>query len=141
MAKKRTLDGTGLDPALMDTARKQAQAKKARLLAEAELGIGDDEAAVAKGPQFVPDERQCTITLDLAPHSDRLVIDNVIYMHGATYTVGQRLYDTIRDMQSRGWQHQEEIDGKDRNFYRRTKTPHLSPRNVGLSGPALLRDA
>ncbi len=138
---KRVIDTSDLNPKMMEDARRQAQAKKARLAAEAELGISDDMSVAIKGPIPIPNERQCTITLDLAPHSDRLVIDNVIYMHGRTYTVGQRLFDTMREMQSRGWQHQEEIDGKDRNFYRKSKTVHLTPDNAAMPAPVLSRQA
>lgn len=141
MAKNRIINTEDIDPKLMTAARQQAQAKKARLAAEAELGISDDSTVVMKGPAKIEDERQCVITLDLAPHSDRLVIDNVIYMHGQTYTVGQRLFDTMREMQSRGWQHQEEIDGKDRNFYRKSKTVNLTPANAAMPAPVLSRQA
>lgn len=131
MAKlTKALNIKGISPELMTKAREAAQVKLARQIAEQELGISDSGVPVLKGPMPVENERMCDITLDLAPHSDRLFVDGVIYMHGRTYTVPQRLYDTMREMVSRGWQHQEEIDGKDRNFYRRAKTVTLRPDNA-----------
>ena len=141
MKKPRIIDTKNIDPKMMDAARAQARAKQARMAAEAELGIGEDDAQTVKGPPVLPDERQCQITLDLAPHSDRITIDNVIYMHGGNYTVGQRLYDTMREIQSRGWQHQEEIDGKDRNFYRKSKTVSLNPQHINTPVDFLKRPA
>ena len=141
MAKRRSIDTKDIDPKLMAAARSQAMAKKARMAAEAELGISDDETSVIKGPPVIENEEQCTITLDLAPHSDRIVIDNVIYMHGQTFTVGKRLFDTLREIQARGWGHQEEIDGKDRNFYRKSKTIKLDPGKANMPAPVLARQA
>lgn len=141
MARTRNIDISKVSEGDLIAARKQAVAKAARMMAEQELGISDSDMPVVKGPMPVKDEKQCEITLDLAPHSDRLVIDGVIYMQGRSYTVGQRLFDTMREMQSRGWQHQEEIDGKDRNFYRKSKTVKLTPGAAGMASDALLRSA
>ncbi len=44
-----------------------------------------------------------------------------------TYTVPQRVYNSMREIISNTWRHQEEIDGKDRNFYRKSKTVTLTP--------------
>ncbi len=126
----RRTDVENIDEDTMAAARKHAQAKRARMLAEQELGIADESMPVIKGPMPDPTERQCQITLDLAPHSDRLFIDGVWYIHGRTYTVGERLYQSMIEMQANGWRHQEEIDGKDRNFYRKSKTVHLGPQGV-----------
>lgn len=67
------------------------------------------------------DERMRTITLDLAPHSDRLVIDNVVYMHGSTYEVPESMYRSMKEMMQRGWEHQSEIEGKPRNHNRKQR--------------------
>lgn len=126
----RRTDVENIDPEVMKSARNHAQAKRARMIAEQELGIADESMPVIKGPIHDPDERQCQITLDLAPHSDRLFIDGVWYIHGRTYTIGERLYQSMIEMIASGWRHQEEIDGKDRNFYRKSKTPVLSGKGM-----------
>jgi hypothetical protein len=132
MAKKSRLHLTddGIDSEIMKQARERAIRKKADMIAAREIGISDDGEDVIKGPLPVKGEKQFTITLDLAPHSDRLMIDSKIYLQSATYTVGERLYNTMREMIHRGWEHQREIDGKDGNMYRNQSNVRLSPNGV-----------
>ena len=54
------------------------------------------------------------ITLDLASHSDRIVLNGVAYFHARTYKVPRHVADTMREIQARGWGHEDEKDGKDR---------------------------
>lgn len=123
MARPRNnLTSGPVDPAVMSNARKLAEAKKARLIAEAELGIGDEGAAVVKGLVPIENEEQVTLTLDMYPGAEELRIDNRVYRHGQTITIGKRQADSIREMIARGWRHQEEIEGKVRNTYK----PHLN---------------
>lgn len=63
-----------------------------------------------------------TISLDLAEHSDRIVINMVPYWHGHTYTVPRHLADTLREMQSRGHDHQNQVEGK--SIADRFRRPH-----------------
>ena len=132
MAKKPrpTLDDSGIDPEIMKQARERAIRKKADMIAAREIGIAEDGDDVIKGPIPVKGEKQFKITLDLAPHSNRLIIDSVHYLHGGTYTVGQRVYDTMREMIHRGWEHQREIDGKDSNMYREKSNIRLTPADA-----------
>jgi hypothetical protein len=132
MAKKTRppLDDSGIDPEIMKQARERAIRKKADMIAAREIGIADDGDDIIKGPLPVRGEKKFTITLDLAPHSNRLIIDSVHYLHGGTYTVGQRVYDTMREMIHRGWEHQREIDGKDSNMYREKSNIRLTPADA-----------
>jgi hypothetical protein len=132
LAKKprAPLNDDGIDPEIMKQARERAIRKKADMIAAREIGIGDDGEDVIKGPLPIKGEKKFTITLDLAPHSNRLILDSVHYLHGGTYTVGQRVYDTMREMIHRGWEHQREIDGKDGNMYRAQSNIRLSPNDV-----------
>jgi len=50
--------------------------------------------------------------------------------HFGTYTVGERVYNTMREMIHRGWEHQREIDGKDGNMYRNQSNIRLNPNDV-----------
>jgi hypothetical protein len=52
------------------------------------------------------------IALDLAEHSDRITLNGMSYMHGQTYTVPRHIADTLREIQSRGHDHQTDLDGK-----------------------------
>jgi hypothetical protein len=112
---------------IMAQARERAIRKQADILAMRELGIDSDEDVVIKGPRKIPGEKQFEITLDLAPHSDKLVIDSKIFLHGATYKMGERLYNTVREMIHRGWEHQREIDGKNSTMYREKSNVILRP--------------
>ncbi len=130
MAKtSRRLDASDVDPDLMVTARKNAAAKKARMLAEQELGIGDENAMVVKGPAPIPNEEMITLTLDMYPGAGDLRLDGVIYRHGQTITVTRRQADTILEIVDRGWRHQATIEGKRKDFYK--------PRLAVLSGANL----
>ena len=132
MAKKarRALDASGIDPKIMAEARERAIRKKADQIAAREAGIDGEDDEVVKGPLPIPDEQMFQITLDLAPHSNRLVLDSTIYLHGATYTVGRRTYDTMREMIHRGWEHQREIDGKNSTMYREKSNITLTPMSA-----------
>lgn len=133
MAKKPRppqINASEIPKEIMEQARERAIRKQADILAQRELGIYDSEDDIPKGPTPVKGEKQFNITLDLAPHSNRLIIDSVHYMHGGTYKVGQRLYDTMREMIHRGWEHQREIDGKDGNMYREKSNLRLTPADV-----------
>ena len=118
---------TDLDEDVMAAARKQALAKKARMVAEQELGIGDSTAPVIKGPAKISGELQFSVTIDVAPYTDRIFLDGKWYMQGRTYQFGQRVADTVREIMARTWEHQAEIDGKNSNMYRRESPITLSP--------------
>lgn len=87
-------------------------------------------------------DQMVQITLDLAPHSDRVTINMAAYWHGFTYTVPRHVADTIRDMQARGWVHQDEIDGKSRTQHYQANRKTImnkvggvqdAPANYGLA--------
>ena len=124
-------DNDDIDEQVMAEAREAAIRKKAQLIAERELGLVTEEppGKAVKGPtKKLPKDH--VITLDLAEHSDRLVIDSTTYFHGRTYTVDKVTYDTMREMVHRGWEHQREIDGKDMNTYRAQANIQLKPDSV-----------
>jgi len=123
------LDVSMLTEKEMEEARIRARRKLADEAAMAELGMTDRTMPVRQGPILIPDEDQFDITLDLFEASDRIVIDGRTFMHGGTYKVGKRVYDTLREIQARGWGHQAEIDGKDSNAYRRAANQILKPNS------------
>ena len=110
--------------------RLEAQAKKAALAdiedAEVERLKMEEGLVPGAGPQ----DEMVSITLDLAEHSDRIVIDGTIYCHGRTYTLPRHKADTLRDIMYQGWRHQElEIDGKKLSqFYAKKRNTVLSAK-------------
>lgn len=125
----RRLDASDVTPEMMDKARQNAQLKKARMLAEQELGIGDENSMVVRGPAPIKDEEMVTMTLDMYEGAKELRIDGTVYFHGQTITVTKRVADSILDIIDQGWRHQEEIDGKPRNTYK-PRLAVISGRNV-----------
>lgn len=147
MSKKpRNMLSAAMDiPAeVMAEARRKVQMEQAEFLAREEMGVGaeteieDDiyekpKKKVKRGP-LLKNEEQKHIFLNLAEHSDRIIIDGMTYMHSRSYTVPKSTYDTLVEIMSRGWAHQSEIDGKPRDFYRKQQDIHLrDPGNQGLN--------
>lgn len=101
----------------------QAERKKAaeaafldRLLDEERRNTGVEEELVQ-------------VTLNLAEFCDRITLDGRIYFQGRTYTVPVSVFDTIRDIAFRTWQHQDEIDGKSR-FKPKPQNIRVTPHGV-----------
>ena len=93
------------------------KAEEERLAREEGLVTGDG----------VKDE-MVTVTLDLAEHSARIVLSGTPYYHGHTYTVPRHVGDTLREIQSRGHNHQNDIEGK--GLSERMRRPHLTMLNA-----------
>lgn len=121
---QRPLLDTGL---LTEQERQEALTRARRQMADqwaqAELGLAPKDGFKApKGPVPIGDEEQCPITINLAPYSDRVVMDGTIYLHGHTYTLPKRRYDSLREIIDRTWEHQRIVDGKNANEYRQQRT-------------------
>lgn len=69
-----------------------------------------------------------SITLDLAEHSSCITLNGMAYWHGQTYRVPRHVADTLREIQSRGHDHQTDLDGK--GLAERLR----KPRNTVVSG-------
>jgi len=78
-------------------------------------------------------EAQDTVTIDLAPYADKLLIDNVAYLQGRTYTVPASRATVLREQMQRTWGHQSIIDGKSENFYRKSRGARVIPVGEGAS--------
>lgn len=58
------------------------------------------------------------ILIDVAPFSDNIAIDGVIYQHGTWYTVDRRRYDSLREIMARSWDSEERAGNPNRKFRR-----------------------
>lgn len=77
------------------------------------------------------------ITLDLAPFTEKIVLNSVPYWHSFTYPVPRHVADTLRDIQAQGWKHQDEIDGKGlAQHYQANRRTHIKQvgRAIGVAG-------
>jgi hypothetical protein len=98
-----------------DELKEQAKKNvKAKLRASARLKKGLDE----------PRE---LVTIDLAPYCKEIRLDNVVYQQGETREVRASVASVLREVMQRTWGHQSEIDGKSENWYRKTRSPRVTP--------------
>lgn len=102
----------------------QADAKKAARTAALE------EFTAAERRKSKLDEADDTVTVDLAPYSDRVLLDNRAFLQGETYTLPVSVANVLREVSARTWRHQAEIDGKSENYYRRVRAQHITPNGV-----------
>lgn len=111
-AKKRVLDA-------------QKKKAKAALIDEETRRLQQEEGFSADGGVMGEIVR---VTLDLAPHQPHITLDGTTYLNGQTYPVTRSVAATLRETQQRGWQHQDQIDGKSifEEAGRRAKSAALS---------------
>lgn len=127
-----------IDPALLSAAEiaEVEQEVKAEVALEAK-----DKAKAALKTKMTREakraaglaEAQESVTVDLAPYCDRILLDNVAYLQGVTYTVRASVAQVMREQMQRTWTHQAEIDGKSENFYRRTRGARVIPAGNGAA--------
>lgn len=114
------------------------------LRAKAKAKVEKDRQAAAEAQlmaQFELEERQqggleeemVDVTIDLAPYSDRIVLDGVVYFQGQTKTVRASVAEVITEIQGRTWEHQAQIDGKSENFYRKERGQRVVPSGDGAA--------
>lgn len=70
-----------------------------------------------KGEQ--PALQMMDVFIDLPGHAVRILIDGVEYLHGFTYEVNSLQAATMREIVQRAWEHEDEIGGANRQFYKR----------------------
>jgi hypothetical protein len=133
MAKPPTANGTHTEEELV-ALRGKAKAKvlaEKKKAAETELLKKFEQEARAEDD---PEEEMVSIMIDLPGHSDRITVDGKIFFHGSTYTVPRRKFDSLRDIVSLAWDHEDSVQGANTNDYRRPRNINLSPSNPdGLS--------
>lgn len=90
--------------------------------------------------QTVPEEQLEDVPIGLPGHSDRIMIDGKIYMHGEVYSFTKKEADTVRDIMARAWEHEDEVGGANRDLYqRRPRGSRISPMDTGRSASSILR--
>lgn len=115
-----------VDESLLDDNLKAQLRARARAAAQAEREKAAEDALYAK---YLEEERRAGdpqheikyIVLDLAGHSDRITMDGVVYFHGLRYGVPKPVYDSMREIVARGWKHEAEVGGANRNNYQRPR--------------------
>lgn len=109
-------------------AKAKAKVEKERqLAAEAQLL---EQFELEERQQGGLEEELVDVTINLAPNSDRITIDGVIYYQGQTKTVRASVAAVLAEICHRTWRHEAEIDGKSENFYRKQGGTTVSPSGV-----------
>ena len=102
------------------------------LKAQAKAQLKDRLKKVARQERGL-DEEQVTLFVDLAPYCDRILLDNIAYLQGMTYTVPASRAQVMAEVMQRTWGHQSEIDGKSENFYRKSRGQRVVPAGNGAA--------
>lgn len=79
--------------------------------------------------QFKPEEELVDIVLDLPEHAPFIRLDNRVWFHGVTYEVEMSVYQTMRDIQARMWDHEKQTEGKAK--FNRPRQMNISPSRPG----------
>ena len=62
-----------------------------------------------------PDQKaadlKMSVTVNLPPQVERILIDSRAYTQGGTYSVSPAQYETIMEIMSRAWKHDREVTG------------------------------
>lgn len=132
-----------VDPTLLTAAEKAALREKALERVNKERKEAAMDAFLAQEIDLarrghMPAEEMKYITLDMAGHSDRIMLDGVIYFHGQTYEVPKRVYDVLAETIGRGWEHEDEVGGANREQYRRPRSTTLRPGMEGLAASRIM---
>lgn len=83
-----------------------------------------------------------TITVDLAPYANKILVNGQAFWHGTSYTVPRHVAESLRETMFRSWQHQNEIDGKGmREFYAKQHVQNLYKVGTPARATFSARDA
>lgn len=138
------LGAVAVDPKLVSADRLAALKKLAAEEVQKELAKDHEDALLE---QFklearqanVPQEELQEFQVDLPGNSQHIMLDGIIYLHGRTYTVSRNVAETMADIQARGWDHENEIGGANRDHYRKPRNPRISQNSYGGGSASLMR--
>jgi hypothetical protein len=132
------LEYSGLTEEEKEEIRERAYAqvmkeRKARA-EEAFMQQAIDEARSADEPALQMED----IFIDLPGHAVRLLIDGIEYLHGFTYNVNSLQSASMRDIMQRCWNHEDEVGGANREWYKRPRNTQLTRRHQGMTTRQIL---
>jgi len=112
---------------------KAAIREKAKLMVANELKAREETALL---DQYLAEERKAVdpqqqlipIFLNLAGHSEYIMLDGVQYFHQQLHHVTPNVFAVLAEQQARGWAHEEETEVRDT----RTRRRNTAPSHVGI---------
>lgn len=137
-AKPSRLGAVAINPDLLNEKEVSELRQKAAARVKAELKLEHEEQLLE---QFMQEERQGAVPaediqdfhVDLPGNSRHIMLDGVVYLHGVTYPVSRNVAETMADIQARGWDHENEIGGANRDHYRKPQSKRISQNSYGGS--------
>jgi len=78
------------------------------------------------------------VFIDLPGHAVRILIEGVEYLHGFIYNVNTHQAASMRDIMQRCWNHENEVGGANREWYRRPRNTTLNRTHQNLSSRQIL---
>jgi hypothetical protein len=96
---------------ILERARKHVEDERKEAVTDELL----QKAIKAERRKHNPKEAFEDVILDLPPYQAYIALDGVMYFHGLRYTVTYSVARVMDDIAGRGWEHQNEIDGRTRH--------------------------
>jgi hypothetical protein len=130
---------TPVDHKVLSADRRAQLTKQAEedLAAEREQQAGDDWydkelERLRRG--YIPSAQYVRITIDAAPYVQFFMLDGVQYYPGYPYEVTRDQAAVLNEQCQRSWQHQDQIDGRDRyQPYRREQGMKIGVAQMGTT--------
>jgi hypothetical protein len=119
---------------IRDKAAKEVVEERKRQASEAYLNAA---LAVERRRGKPMDEYQ-DVLIDLPGHAVRVLVDGVEYLHSFTYRLTGAQAASIREMMQRSWNHEREVGGASRQFYREPRQLRLGAHNINVPNARLL---
>lgn len=81
--------------------------------------------------ESIPEQQVQPLLIDLAGHSNKIVIDGRPYYHGMIYNFTQAEYDGAKEIMANSWRHEREVGGANYNHYHKPANAVLRPGDEG----------
>lgn len=146
MARRPRNKGVAVDTSLLDQKEISAIRAKAREAADKERKQRQEddlyEAELEEARKVGdPDEVLYAVHLNLAPHASTIRLDNRVFFHGQVVHVNLHQKCALKDIIARGWEHEEEVGGVNRDRYRPSRGVSISPHGITAAGGAIVTTA
>jgi len=113
---------------LLSQKERDAIREKARLTVQNEMKDREEKALLDR---YIDEERKASdpkeqlvpIFLELAGHSEYIMLDGVQYFHQRLHHVTSSVFAVLVEQQARGWAHEEETEVRDTKTRRRFRAP------------------
>jgi len=80
-----------------------------------------------------------SVLIDLPESGNEIRVNNLAYTQGHTYNVPISVAIMLRDTMQRAWEHQAEIEGRKKDFFRRQRLTRMSMATGAVSNAPFLK--